>query len=157
MNIYERKCVTYRLFAGLLLLTNIGLAVFSMIMVFKFNYNDIILSSITIALTGLIALAQAIFIVRGWKKDSALYKIVFTENRKVNTAPLIAVIVGTAISFTLLGLSIYIWFVKANPKDLISSLVIMCVAVYLLVNCIIYYFYLYLFRERPINLRDFIK
>ena len=157
MNIIERKNIVYRLFSGLLLLTNIGLAIFSMIMIFKFEYSDIILSVVTIVLTGAISLAQAIFIVKGWRKESYLYKIAFNDNKKINTAPLIAVIVGSILSITLLILSIVIWNTKVNPKELISALVIMCVALYLLVNCLIYYFYIYLFKDRPINLKDFIK
>lgn len=153
----ERKNVLYRLFSGIILLTDIGLSVFSLIMIFKFEYSDIILSTITIILTGLISVAQAIFILKGWGKESNLYKIVYTENKKVNTAPLIAVIVGTALSVTLLSLSIALWYIRVNPKDLISALVIMCVSLYLLDNCLIYYFYLYLFKDRPINLKDFIK
>ena len=157
MNIIERKNVAYRLAAAGLLLTNIGRAVFSLIMIFKFNYSDVILSVITIILTGAISLAQGIFIVKGGKKESYLYKIAFNDNKKINTAPLIAVIVGTILSITLLVLSIVLWSTKVNPKELISSLVIMCVALYLLVNCVIYYFYVYLFKDRPINLKDFIK
>lgn len=157
MDAFERKNVIYRLVSAALLLTDIGLAIFSLIMIFKFEYNDVILSVITIILTGLFAVAQAIFIVSGWKKESNLYKILFNENKKVNTAPLIAVIVGTIFSLILLILSIVLWQIKINPKDLISALVIMCVSLYLLVNCGIYYFYLYLFKDRPINLKDFIK
>ena len=157
MNIIERKNIAYRLFSGLLLLTNIGLAIFSMIMIFKYEYSDIILSVVTIILTGAISLSQAIFIVKGWRKESYLYKIAFNDNKKINTAPLIAVIVGTILSITLLILSIVIWNTKVNPKELISALVIMCVALYLLVNCLIYYCYIFLFKDRPINLKDFIK
>lgn len=157
MNILERKNIAYRLAAVGLLLTNIGLSVFSLIMIFRFNYSDVILSVITIILTGAISLAQGIFIVKGGKKESYLYKIAFNNNKKINTAPLVAVIVGTILSITLLVLSIVLWSTKTNPKELISSLVIMCVALYLLVNCLIYYFYVYLFKDRPINLRDFIK
>lgn len=157
MNLFERKNVLFRLVAAVLLLTDIGLAVFATLTVINFQIEGITLALIATVLTGAFALLQSIFTLKGWKKESFLYKICFNDNKKVNTAPLIAVSIGTLISLTLLILSLVIWFTKSQPKDLTSVLVIMVVAVYLLANCIIYYFYLFLFRDKPINLKDFIK
>ena len=157
MNIEERKNLSYRLVAAFLLLISVGLVVFATIKTINFNYEELTLALIALIFTGAIALLEAGFILKGWTKESYLYKIAFNDNKKINNVPLIAVIIGTVVSFVLLTLSLIVWFTREDTKSLVSVLVIMSVSVYLLANCLIYYFYAILFKDRPVNLRALIK
>ena len=157
MNIEERKNLSYRIVAAFLLLIAVGMVTFATIKVINFNYEELALALVALIFTGAIALLEAGFILKGWTRESYLYKIAFNENRKINNVPLIAVGVGTVASFVLLGLSLLVWFTKNDTKALVSVLVIMSVSVYLLANCLIYYFYAILFKDRPVNLRALIK
>ena len=157
MNIEQRKNLSYRLVAAFLLLTSVGLVVFATIKTINFNYEELVLALIALIFTGVLGLVETVFILKGWTKESYLYKIAFNDNKKINNVPLIAVSIGTAVSFVLLGLSLYVWFTRGDAKALVSVLVIMSVSVYLLANCLIYYFYAILFKDRPVNLRALIK
>ena len=157
MNIEKRKNLSYRLVAAFLLLISVGLVVFATIETINFNYDELILALVALIFTGVLGLAEAGFILKGWTKESYLYKIAFQENKKINNIPLIAVSIGTVVSFVLLGLSLYVWFTRNDTKALVSVLVIMSVSVYLLANCLIYFFYAILFKDRPVNLRALLK
>ncbi len=157
MNIEERKNLSYRLVAAFLLLISVGLVVFATIKTINFNYEELTLALIALIFTGAISLLEAGFILKGWTKESYLYKIAFNDNKKINNVPLIAIIIGTVVSFVLLTLSLIVWFTREDTKSLVSVLVIMSVSVYLLANCLIYYFYAILFKDRPVNLRALIK
>ena len=157
MNVETRKILSYRFVALFLLLISAGMVVFSTIKVIDFNYEELVLALVALIFTGVVSLIEAGFIMKGWTKESYLYKIAFNDNKKINSVPLVAVIIGSIVSLVLLSLSLVVWFTRGDTKSLVSVLVIMSVAVYLLANCLIYFFYAILFKDRPINLRNFIK
>ena len=157
MNIEKRKNLSYRIVAAFLLLISVGLVVFATIKTISFNYDELVLALVALIFTGVLGMIEAGFILRGWTKESYLYKIVFNDNKKINNVPLIAVTIGNVVSFVLLGLSLFVWFTRSDTKALVSVLVIMSVSIYLLANCLIYYFYAILFKDRPVNLRSLIK
>ena len=157
MNIEIRKTLTYRLVATLLLLISLGVAGFSLAETIIMRPEELALTLVAILLTAAFIILEMIFILSGWKKESNLYKIAFNENRHLNNVPLTAVIIGTALAVGLTLLGIFVFFLRAETYIKTSMLVVLTIASYLLVNCFIYYFYIILFRNRPINLRDFIE
>ena len=157
MNIEIRKTLTYRIVAAFLLLIGLAISGLSLAMVIIYRPEEVILTSITVVLTASFIILQMIFILVGWKKESNLYKIAFNENRHLNNVPLIAVIVGTALAVGLLILGISVYFIRPEVYIKTSMLVVITISSYLLLNCLIYYFYLIVFRNRPLNLKDLIK
>lgn len=157
MNFQERKNILFRLIASSFLLISLGVTSFSLSQIIINKPDEVILMLVAIAVAALFAILEMIVILRGWKKESNLYKIAFNENKHINNVPLIAVIVGTAFGLGLLALAISVYLIRDTVIIKSSMLVVLSISVYLLVNCLIYYFFIILFRNRPINLKDFIK
>ncbi len=157
MNFEERKNVLYRLVASFLLLICFGLTFLSTFLTIKLKPEEMTMILISLILTAGIIILQTFFILKGWKKESNLYKIAFNDNKHVNNIPLIAVIVGTALGLFLLALSISVYYIREELTIKCSMLVVMTIGGYLLANCVIYLFYLILFKNRPVDLKDFIK
>ena len=157
MNFVEKKTLLYRFISFFLLLGSLGVTGFSLAEIILFKPEEIILMLVTIAVTALFALLESVFILKGWRKESNLQKIAFNENSHVNNIPLIGVSVGAAFGLGLLALGISVFLLREEPTVKASMLAVISVSVYLLVNCIIYYTYLIMFRNKPLNLRDLIK
>ena len=157
MNFVERKTLVYRFVAFTLLLISLGVTAFSLSQIIVLRPEELILMLITIAICALFAILESVFILKGWKKESNLQKIAFNENSHVNNVPLIGVSVGAAFGLGLLALGISVYLIRVEPTVKASMLAVLSVSVYLLVNCLIYYIYLIMFKNRPLNLKDLIK
>lgn len=157
MNFEEKKNVTFRLIACGLLIIPLALIVLGLIHVFKTLASGYILTIIAFMLTAAFLLLEFVVMIRGWKKESSLYSIAFNENKKVNNVPLIAVIVGTVFGVGLLALSITVFFTKNEEPIKTSMLVVLSIGSYLLINCFIYFIYTIMFKNRPVDLKKFIK
>ena len=158
MNFTERKNLTYRLLASLILLITAGLVIYAFIAVLRSEKQQLLLDIVTLSLTSLFLVLELVQILRGGKKESYLYKIAFEPNGTINTVPVIAVIVGTFFGVGLLALGVSVYFVRFNEVTIRNSmLVVLCVGVYLVTNCLIYYLYLIMFKKRETKLEDFIK
>lgn len=158
MNLTERRNLLYRLLAALILLITAGMITFAFINVIKYETKQLALDILTLSLTSFFLLAEIVLILKGWKKDSLLYKICFEKNGKITTIPLVGVIIGTLFGLGLIALGVSVYFVRFDEVTIrISMLVILSVAVYLVTNCIIFYLYLIMFKKRDLKLEDFIK
>ena len=157
MNFEEKKNVIFRLIACFLLLIPFTLMILGLIHVLKTLAEGYIISIIALMLSMAFLVLEFVVILKGWKKESALYKIAFNENDHINNVPLIAVGLGTALGIGLLALSISVYFLRNSKPFKSSMLVVLSIATFLLVNCVIYYIYLIMFKKRPLNLRNFIK
>ena len=158
MNVQERKNLTYRLFAALILIINVGMISYAFVTVLSEEKDQLFLDVLTLCVTSLFLVFELVMILRGWKKESNLFKIGFNDNGKLNNVPLIAVIVGNAFGLGLLGLGVAVYFVKYDDVTTRTSmLVILSVAIYLITNCLIYYLYILMFRKREVRLEDLIK
>lgn len=157
MNFVEKKNLWYRLVSSFFLLLNLGVVIFSLVKIITLKPEDIPLMLIAISVTIIFILGEAFFILKGGKKESYLYKIVFNENDKINTIPLVAASIGIAFGLGLLGMSVAVYIINPDFTIKASMLVVLSIAVYLTVNCFIYFFYLLLFKKRPINIKNFIK
>lgn len=157
MNFEEKKNVIFRLVASFLLLIPLTFIVLGLIHVFQVLAEGYIISIIAFMLTGAFLLLEMVVILKGWKKESSLYKIAFNENQNINNVPLVAVIVGTVFGSGLLALSISVYFLRNFEPFKTSMIVVLSIASYLLINCIIYFIYILVFKKRPLDLRKFIK
>ena len=157
MNFEEKKNVIFRLIACFLLLIPLSIIILGLIHVFKVLAEGYIISIIALMLAAAFLLLEFVVILKGWNKENSLYKIAFNENQNINNVPLVAVIVGTVFGFGLLVLSISVYFIRNAEPFKTSMLVVLSIASYLLVNCIVYFIYIIMFKKRPLNLRNFIK
>ena len=157
MNIEQRRVLGYRFLASGLLLLPIGVMIFSLLQVIVMQPEDIALNIVALSASGVFNLFEIIVIMKGWTKESNLMKISFLENGDVNNVPLIAVIVGSVFGTGLCTLGTVVYFLNDKVSARCAMLVILTIASYLLINCIIYFIFLLFFRKREIDLRDFIK
>lgn len=158
MNITEKRNLTYRLISSIIVLLSLGLMIYTLILVIQLQPKELVLDMIAIIFAMFLLISEEIILLRGWTKDSNLYKIAFNDNTTINNIPLIAVSVGTAFGLGLLALGISVYFVRFSDISIRTSmLVILSIAAYLLVNCIIYFFYVIYFKKREFKLEDLIK
>ena len=157
MNFEEKKNVIFRLIASFLLLVPLSIIILGLIHLFKTLAEGYILSIIAFMLTGAFLLLELVVILKGWKKENSLAKIAFNENQNINNVSLIAVLVGTVLGIGLTALSISVYFIRDAEPFKTSMLVVLSISTYLLVNCVIYFIYIFIFKKRPLNLRNFIK
>ena len=157
MNYSERRNILYRLTSVGLILISLGLDVFVLIQVLALNAEDKILSIVALALAMAFTLLEIAVTLKGWKKDSNLFKIAFNENRNINNVPLIAVIVGSVFGLGLTILSVTVYLIKQETNTKNAMLIIMAIAIYLLVNCLVYYWFLLLFRKKDLSIKDLIR
>ena len=157
MNFEEKKNVIFRLIAAFLLLIPLSIIVLGLIHVFLTLAEGYILSIIAFMLTGAFLLLELVVILKGWKKENSLAKIAFNENQNINNVSLFAVLVGTVLGIGLTALSISVYFIRGTEPFKTSMLVVLSISSYLLINCIIYFIYIFIFKKRHLNLRNFIK
>ena len=156
MNYSERRNILYRLISVGLILISLGLDAYAMYMVILFNAEDKILSIIALALAAAFTILEITVILKGWKKDSNLFKIAFNENRNINNVPLVAVFVGTLFGLGLGIMSVVIYLTRGEANIKNAMLIIMAIAVYLLVNCLVYYLFLLFFKKRDLSIKELI-
>ncbi len=158
MNITERRNLTYRLISGFIVLLSLGLMIYSLIVVIKLQPKELLLDIIALALAMFFLVGEEIIFLKGGKKDSNLYKIAFNDNNTINNIPLIAISVGTAFGLGLIALGVSVYFVRFDDISIRTSmLIVLSIASYLLVNCIIYFFFVIFFKKRELKLEDLIK
>ena len=156
MNYSERRNILYRLISVGLILISLGLDAYAMYMAILFNAEDKILSIIALALAAAFTILEITVILKGWKKDSNLFKIAFNENRNINNVPLVAVFVGTLFGLGLGIMSVVIYLTRGEVNIKNAMLIIMAIAVYLLVNCLVYYLFLLFFKKRDLSIKELI-
>ena len=157
MNIERRRTKTYRILAIIILVLSVGFGAFSMYKVIVLKPDDMPLILIAIIITMGFTILQVAFLIKSWKKESALSKIVFNENQRINTIPIFAVSSGLVVAIALIALGISVYFVRDDLTIKCSMLVVATIGGYLFANCVIYFIYLILFRKREFNIKDLIK
>ncbi len=157
MNVETRKILTYRFVSSILLLLNLGFVGYISSYIFQTKSQNQIVSVIACIFTAVFIIFEIILILRGWKKELILYKIAFNPNDKVNNVPLIAVGIGSLFGVGLLIMGILLNVLKHVEPNITTSLVIIAIAIYLLINCMIYFLYVIMFKKREVRLEDFIK
>lgn len=158
MNIRVRKIISYRLIAAILLFLSIGLSSFVTYKVISLKPEKIVLDIIALSLTIAFAIAQIILIIHGKKKESHLLDIAFNTDNTANKLALVIVIIGSLLGIALDILAIVVLCTSADTIAIMCSmLIILSISTYLLMNCVIYFAFLILFRKRKLTLEDYAK
>ena len=157
MNISERKIVLFRLISSIILLIPLGLAGLSCYLIFSANPEEMVLLIISLVAVSAFNIFEIILMLKGWKNESNLYKIAFNTNGSINNVPIFAVGAGTLFGVGLTSLGTIVYFVRDEITIKCSMLVVLTVGSYLLLNCIIYFIYLIIYKKRELDLRDLIK
>lgn len=157
MNLAERRNLKFRLIASGLLLLSIGLIIYCLITIAMGNGEDKLLSIIACGLAVIFAFAEFVIIIKGWKKEVSLYRIAFNDNGVINNVSLIAIIIGTLLGSSLSVVSLVLLIIKGVEPFITSCLVILSIGMFLLINCLIYYIFLIMYRKRQFKLEDYAK
>lgn len=157
MNFVERKNITFRIVSICANIVALAAMITSLVYVFKYQPKDVILSVIGLFLAISFVGMEIALLWRGKRKEPSLKNIAFNENDTINKFPVIVVTIGTFFSIGLLILSIIVFIQKNDFTTKCNMLVTGSIAIYLLVNCIVYYLLLIMYKKKPLNLEDLIK
>ena len=146
-----------RLISIFLLTLCLGVIGFSFYKVFTLKPEAIVLDTIALVAVTLFCLFEMVFIIMGKKKDSVLEKIVFEENQRINSFPLIAVIIGTLFGLGLSILGLFLYLTRDDVSAKTNVLIILSISFYLFMNCVMYFIFLLMFRKRKFDIKDLIK
>ena len=154
----ENRNLLNRIITSLILLTSIGLSVFSIFQVFQQMPENKTLDLVALFAVSFFCIFEIIVIMRRWKKESYMYKIAFDEKGDhFNTVALIAVIIGTIFGAGITAVSLYLFLARDDVQTKCNVLVILSIGYYLFINCICYYIYILTFRKKPFKIEDLIK
>ena len=157
MNVLERRNVLHRLITALIVGGNLAFTIYVMVYLFLNKPQNLVVSLIACFFASLMMIFEIIFTLKGWKKESSLYKIGFNPNGTINTIPIIAIIVASIFATGLLLLATLLNVYKHFEPNISTSFVIMIASIYLLSNIIIYLLYIFMFKKREVNLKSLIK
>ena len=158
MNIRVRKIRLYRIIAVALLLVALGLITYVIAKVIISKPEKIILHMIALSLTAAFAIGQMVLIASGKNKESKLLDIAYNSDNTVNKVALVAVLVGTSLGLGLDILTLVVIFTRNNTVEVMCSMfIIMSIATYLLLNCLIYLVFTLIFRKKELTLEDYAK
>lgn len=154
----ENRNLLNRIITSLILLTSIGLSVFSIAQVFQQMPENKTLDLVALFAVSFFCVFEIIVIMRRWKKESYMFKIAFDEKGDhFNTVALIAVIIGTIFGAGITAVSLYLFLTREDVQTKCNVLVILSIGYYLFINCICYYIYILTFRKKPFKIEDLIK
>ena len=157
MNAAERKIVAFRLISSFMILLNLGFTIFVMYYSITNISQNQTVNIVSCVFSSLLMIFEIIFILRGWKKESQIYKIAFNTNERINNVPLIAISVFFVFGLGLIILSTLLNVYKHFEPNISTSFSILNIAIYLVINCLIYYLYCLMYKKREVNLRSLIK
>ena len=157
MNAAERKIVSFRLISSFMILLNLGFAIFVMYYSITNISQNQTVNIVSCVFSSLLMIFEVIFILKGWKKESQMYKIAFNTNERINNVPLIVISVFFVFGLGLIILSTLLNVYKHFEPNISTSFSILNIAIYLVVNCLIYYLYCLMYKKREVNLRSLIK
>ncbi len=157
MNASERKIVAFRLISSFMILLNLGFNIFVMYYSITNISQNQTVNIVSCVFSSLLMIFEIIFILRGWKKESQIYKIAFNTNERINNVPLIAISVFFVFGLGLIILSTLLNVYKHFEPNISTSFSILNIAIYLVINCLIYYLYCFMYKKREVNLRSLIK
>lgn len=157
MNAAERKIVAFRLISSFMILLNLGFTIFVMYYSITNISQNQTVNIVSCVFSSLLMIFEIIFILKGWKKESQIYKIAFNTNERINNVPLIAISVFFVFGLGLIILSTLLNVYKHFEPNISTSFSILNIAIYLVINCLIYYLYCLMYKKREVNLRSLIK
>ena len=159
MNNFVKKNVIFRLISGFVMLMVTSLMVFFFVETIKVNKSgDYVINLFGLGGMTIFSLIETILLFKNCKKSIIFHPIIFNEhNSTINWPAFIVDNIGLAIGLAIEIVSLILF---STTKDLIvktSTMVLIPLGAFLIVNCLIYNVHLILFMERKIKIKDLIK
>ena len=128
----------YRLILLGLILLFFSVCAFTMGEIIIYRPDDYVFSLVVVIVLVLFGLFESFLTIKKYKKELSLLSIGFTPRGYINPIPLIAIGIGVATGLILSLLGIILCFIKEDMSVKCSSLVILVIGLYLLINCVFY-------------------
>lgn len=157
MNSSERKVVTFRLISAFLLLLSLGFVGYVFSYVIMTDSSNKVVSIITCVVASLFMILEIIGVLYRWRKESYLYRIAFNNNETINNIPLIPIGIFFLFGTGLIIMGAVLNVTKDSEPFISTSLIVIAVGLYVVLNCFIYYLYVFMYKKREVNLKDLIK
>lgn len=158
MNFREKKNLLFRLISTFLLFGSLGFSIFCMISILNGSSQDKTLSLIAVVLACGFAIVESAIVMKGLKKELSLINVAFNENGRMNNVFLVFVLFGVLLGLTLEIICAVLYCTHPGEEPFkTSTLVIMSIATFLLVNCLSYFVLLIMFKKREYSLKDYAK
>ena len=157
MNVLERRNLTYRILASLVILLNLGFVGFCMSYVAVTPTRDQTITLIGCVFAAVLMIGEIVLLLRGGKQEPLLYKVFFNPNGRLNNVPLVFISVFCVIGVGLLLLGTLLNVFRHFEPNITISLFVLLVAVYLISNCLIYYLFCIMFKKKEFKLEYLIK
>ena len=155
----EKKNIIFRLIFGLLTLSITALTVFFFIKTLDINKeNEYTINLIGLGGIAFFALIEALLMFKNITKQIIFHSIIFNEhNNTINWPAFIVANIGFGIGVILETVSLVLLLASKNITIISSSMVLIPLAAFIILNCIIYDLYLLLHRERKMKITDLLK
>lgn len=157
MNSRERKVVTFRLISAFLILLSLGFVGYVFSYVIMTDSSNKVVSIITCVVASLFMILEIIGVLYRWRKESYLYRIAFNNNETINNIPLIPIGIFFLFGTGLIIMGAVLNVTKDSEPFISTSLIVIAVGLYVVLNCFIYYLYVFMYKKREVNLKDLIK
>lgn len=157
MNSNERKVVTFRLISAFLILLSLGFVGYVFSYVIMTDSSNKVVSIITCVVASLFMILEIIGVLYRWRKESYLYRIAFNNNETINNIPLIPIGIFFLFGTGLIIMGSVLNVTKDSEPFISTSLIVIAVGLYVVLNCFIYYLYVFMYKKREVNLKDLIK
>lgn len=157
MNSSERKVVTFRLISAFLILLSLGFVGYVFSYVIMTDSSNKVVSIITCVVASLFMVLEIIGVLYRWRKESYLYRIAFNNNETINNIPLIPIGIFFLFGTGLIIMGAVLNVTKDSEPFISTSLIVIAVGLYVVLNCFIYYLYVFMYKKREVNLKDLIK
>ena len=115
---------------------------------------DLVFLSIGTGIIIIFSLLEMFLLIKGWNKPLLMENIAFIRNGTMTTGPFIVVNIGLVLGITLFSLGLVIFL--TNEKVLVKCAMLFASVVggYLLINCLLYDLFVWMFRKRKFNIKD---
>ena len=115
---------------------------------------DLIFLSIGTFIVIMFSLLEIFLLIKGWNKPLLMENIVFIKNGTMTTGPFIVVNIGLALGITLFTLGLILFLTKDQILVKCAMLFASVVGAYLLLNCLLYDLFVWIFRKRKFDIKD---
>ena len=118
--------------------------------IFIYRYEDYIFSGVVVILASVFAIFEIALTLVNYHKRMILYKLGFSDNGFVNPIMMLTAHMCALIGLGLTVTGVVIFLIKDDISIRGNSLVILSIGIYVLINCVFYYFFI-LFNKKNLN------
>ena len=151
-----RRIHIYRLISLVAIILAVFYAGFFYAMIIGRELEDLdrIFLSIGTAIVILFSLLEIFLLIKGWNKPLLMENIAFIKNGTMTTGPFIVVNIGLVLGITLFSLGLVLFLIKDETLVRCAMLFASVVGAYLMINCLLYDLFVWIFRKRKFDIKD---